>query len=147
MRHGKTPQGKQRDRCRQCSDQGRTLLLDYSYPGPSPYIKAQIGDMAMHASGIRETACVLHVSPTTVIKERKKTPDLPQVNQGLEVLTTAFTAAFFCRGHLESARWMLKQHDYIPQMLSKSRFRRRLHRLNSLLMLLFKLLARIFHKQ
>jgi hypothetical protein len=25
-----------------------------------------------------------------------------------EVLTTAFTAAFFFRGNLESARWMLK---------------------------------------
>ena len=37
----------------------------------------------MHASGIREMARVLHVSPTTVSKERKKTPDLPQVNQGL----------------------------------------------------------------
>src|SRR5262245_64368264 len=27
-----------------------------------------------------------------------------------EVLTTAFTAAFFFRGNFESARWMLKQH-------------------------------------
>src|SRR5215510_10727169 len=41
-----------------------------------------------------------------------------------EVLTTAFTAAFFFRGNLESARWMLKQHDYMPQMLSKSRLNR-----------------------
>jgi hypothetical protein len=30
-----------------------------------------------------------------------------------EVLTTAFTAAVFFRGNLESARWMLKQHHYI----------------------------------
>jgi transposase-like protein len=29
-------------------------------------------DMAMNASGIRDTARVLHVSPTTVIKELKK---------------------------------------------------------------------------
>jgi hypothetical protein len=28
--------------------------------------------MAMNASGIRDAARVLHVSPTTVIKERKK---------------------------------------------------------------------------
>jgi transposase-like protein len=28
--------------------------------------------MAMNASGIRDTARVLHVSPTTVIKELKK---------------------------------------------------------------------------
>jgi hypothetical protein len=56
-----------------------------------------------------------------------------------EVLTTAFPAAFFFRGNLESARWMLKQPHYIPQMLSQSRFRRRLHRLKAPLILLFKL--------
>jgi len=61
-----------------------------------------------------------------------------------EVLTTAFTAAFFFRGNLESARWMLKQHAYIPQMLSKSRFSRRLHRLKEILILLFKLLGHVW---
>jgi hypothetical protein len=29
-------------------------------------------DLALHASGIRDTARVLHVRPTPVIKERKK---------------------------------------------------------------------------
>jgi transposase-like protein len=72
VRHGKTPQGKQRYRCRQCLDRGRTFLLDYSYPGQSSSIKEQMVDMAMNASGIRDTARVLHVSPTTVIKELKK---------------------------------------------------------------------------
>jgi transposase-like protein len=33
VRHGKTPQGKQRDRCRQCPARGPTCLLDDSYPG------------------------------------------------------------------------------------------------------------------
>ena len=61
-----------------------------------------------------------------------------------EVLTTAFTAAFFFRGNLESARWMLKQHDYMPQMLSKSRLNRRLHRLKAILIIVFKLLAHIW---
>jgi transposase-like protein len=72
VRHGKTPQGKQRYRCRQCLDRGHTFLLDYSYPGQSSSIKEQMVDMAMNASGIRDTARVLHVSPTTVIKELKK---------------------------------------------------------------------------
>ncbi len=72
VRHGKTPQGKQRYRCRQCLDRGRTCLLDYSYPGHSSSIKEQMVEMAMNASGIRDTARVLHVSPTTVIKELKK---------------------------------------------------------------------------
>jgi transposase-like protein len=71
VRHGKTPQGKQRYCCRETSCKGRTFLLDYSYPGQSQHIKDQIADMAMNASGIRGTARVLHVNPTTVIKELK----------------------------------------------------------------------------
>jgi transposase-like protein len=35
-------------------------------------VKRQIIDMAMNASGIRDTARVLHVSPTTVISALKK---------------------------------------------------------------------------
>ncbi len=70
VRHGKSPEGKQRYRCRQCLEgDGRTFLLEYAYAGPSPAIKQQIVDMAMNASGIRDTARVLHISPTTVIKE------------------------------------------------------------------------------
>jgi transposase-like protein len=72
VRHGKTPQGKQRYRCRETSCQGRTFLLDYSYPGQSQHIKEQMVEMAMNASGIRDTAHVLHVSPTTVSNELKK---------------------------------------------------------------------------
>jgi hypothetical protein len=61
-----------------------------------------------------------------------------------EVMTTALTAALFFRGTLESARIMLKQHGYIPQMLSKSHFSRRLHRLKETFMLLFKLLGAVW---
>jgi transposase-like protein len=39
VRHGKTPQGKQRYRCRQCPEPSRTFLLDYSYRGQSQHIK------------------------------------------------------------------------------------------------------------
>ncbi len=48
------------------------LPVGYSYAGHCAEIKQQIVDMAMNASGIRDTARVLHVSPTTVIKELKK---------------------------------------------------------------------------
>src|SRR5262249_21839198 len=65
-------EGKQRYRCRACPQRGRTFLLDYAYPGQSQHVKHQIVEMAMKASGIRDTARVLHVSPTTVIKELKK---------------------------------------------------------------------------
>ena len=73
VKHGMSPEGKQRYRCRACLEgRGRTFLLEYSYAGQSPEVKQQIVDMAMNARGIRETARVLHVSPTTVIKELKK---------------------------------------------------------------------------
>jgi transposase-like protein len=74
VRHGKTPQGKQRYRCRETACPGSTFLRDYSSPDQSQHIKEQIVDMAMNASGIRDTARVLQVSPTAVIKELKKRP-------------------------------------------------------------------------
>ncbi|MBM0743314.1 hypothetical protein JOY44_17120 [Phormidium sp. CLA17] len=46
--------------------------MQYKYPGYVPEVKQQISDMAMNGSGIRDTARVLHISPTTVIKELKK---------------------------------------------------------------------------
>ena len=77
VKHGTTPEGKQRYRCRECPDHGRTFLLEYTYAGQSPDVKRQIVDMALHASGVRDTARVPHVSPTTVLKElKKKAPDL-----------------------------------------------------------------------
>src|SRR2546423_11074731 len=73
VRHGLSPEGKQRYRCRGCLEgRGRTFLLEYTYAGQSSEVKQQIVDMAMNASGIRDTARVLHVSPTTVLKELKK---------------------------------------------------------------------------
>ena len=73
VKHGLSPEGKQRYRCRACREgRGRTFLLAYSYAGQSPAVKQQIVDMAMNASGIRDTARVLHVSPTTVINELRR---------------------------------------------------------------------------
>jgi len=73
VRHGKSSEGKQRYRCRQCHEgKGRTFLLDYSYAGQSLVVKEQIDEMAMHASGIRDTARVFKISPTTVINELQK---------------------------------------------------------------------------
>jgi hypothetical protein len=60
-----SPAGKPRDRCRTCLEGcGRTLLLDYASAGPSPAVQPPIVEMAMHASGMRETARVLHGSPS-----------------------------------------------------------------------------------
>ncbi len=72
VKNGKTPQRKQRFLCRASLCDGRTFILDYAYPGQSRQVKEQIVDMAMNGSGIRDTARVLHVSTSTVIKELKK---------------------------------------------------------------------------
>jgi Transposase DDE domain len=61
-----------------------------------------------------------------------------------EIMTTAFIAALFFRGNQESARTMLKQHGYIPHMVSKSRFSRRLHRIKEIFISFFDLLAQIW---
>jgi hypothetical protein len=55
------------------------------------------------------------------------------------IMTTAFIASLFFRGHHESARAMLNQQGYIPHMLSKSRLNRRLHRIKELFIILFNL--------
>ena len=84
VRHGQTRQGKQRYRCREQRCAGRTFLLDYTYAGQSPDVKRQSVDMAMNASGIRDTARVLHISPNTVLHElRKKEGTLESVNTAL----------------------------------------------------------------
>jgi hypothetical protein len=63
-----------------------------------------------------------------------------QINDA-EITTTACIASLCFRGNHESARAMLKQHGYIPHMLSKSRFSRRLHRIKGLFLVLFELLG------
>ena len=70
VRHGLSPEGKQRYRCRACREgRGRTFLLEYTYAGQSLEVKQQIVDRALNASGIRDTARVFLVSLTTVLKE------------------------------------------------------------------------------
>jgi transposase-like protein len=59
VKPGMSSEGKQRYRCRACREGcGRTFLLEYSYAGQSPEVKQQIVEMALNASGIRDTARV-----------------------------------------------------------------------------------------
>jgi hypothetical protein len=50
----------------------------------------------------------------------------------------------FFGGNLESARALLKSDRYIPNMLSKSRFNRRIHRISGLFLYLLQVLGEIF---
>jgi transposase-like protein len=71
-KRGKTENGKQRYICQNSACSVNTFILDYDYNGYLPEVKKKIIDMAVNGSGIRDTARVLDISPTTVIKELKK---------------------------------------------------------------------------
>jgi Transposase DDE domain len=58
-----------------------------------------------------------------------------------EVITTGLVAMLFFRGNFEAARTLLSTSRYIPQMLSRSRLNRRLHRLQNLFLTVFELLG------
>jgi insertion element IS1 protein InsB len=73
-RHGHSAEGKPRYRCYNRDCQRCTFILNYSYQGRLPEVKQQILDMAVNGSGIRDTARVLQISPSTVIAELKKSP-------------------------------------------------------------------------
>jgi transposase-like protein len=72
IKGGKTDAGKQHYRCQQPACPHRSFRLDPAYKGRLPQIKQQVIDMSLNGSGIRDTARVLRISPTTVIKELKK---------------------------------------------------------------------------
>jgi Transposase DDE domain len=61
-----------------------------------------------------------------------------------EIMTTAFVASLFFRGNHESARAMLQQYGYIPHMVRKSRFNRRLHRIKDIFVIVFDFLGKIW---
>jgi len=58
-----------------------------------------------------------------------------------EVMTTAIVAALYFSGNIEKARMYMQEHGYVPKMLSKSRFNRRLHRDADWFLTLFSLLG------
>lgn len=61
-----------------------------------------------------------------------------------EVMTTALGAARFFHGNFAATRLFLQEHGYVPRMLSKSQFNRRLHRTAELFEQLFHGLAELF---
>jgi len=54
-----------------------------------------------------------------------------------EVMTTAIIAMLYFKGNFRLASQYLYEHRYIPNMVSRSRFNRRLHRIADLFMTLF----------
>ena len=72
IKGGKITAGQQRYKCQNTACPCYSFQLDLFYKGRAPAIKAQIVDMSVNGSGIRDTARVLKISPTTVINALKK---------------------------------------------------------------------------
>jgi transposase-like protein len=77
IKAGKQANGTQRYRCQNEQCGRRIFLLQYQDRGRIPEIRRQVVDMALNGSGIRDTARVLRISPTTVIAVLKKSRHSP----------------------------------------------------------------------
>jgi transposase-like protein len=67
IKAGKHANGAQRYRCQNGQWERRIFLLQYQDRGRAPEIRRQVVDLTLNGSGIRDTARVLRISPTTVI--------------------------------------------------------------------------------
>jgi len=74
IKAGKQANGAQRYQCQNGQCKRRIFLLQYQDRGRVPEVRRQVVEMAMNGSGIRDTARVLRISPTTVIAVLKKSP-------------------------------------------------------------------------
>ena len=72
VRYGRQANGEQRYRRNNVACARRIFLVQYYHTGRLPEVKRQMVEMALNGSGIRDTARVLGVSPTTVISTLKK---------------------------------------------------------------------------
>src|SRR5215813_12423931 len=72
IKAGKQANGAQRYQCQNEQCARRIFLLHYQDRGRVPDVRRQVVEMALNGSGVRDTARVLHISPTTVIAILKK---------------------------------------------------------------------------
>jgi insertion element IS1 protein InsB len=82
IKAGKQANGTQCYRCQNKQCPRRIFLLQYHDRGRAPEGRSQVVDMALNGSGVRGTARVLRISPTTVIaivkKSRRASPRQPR---------------------------------------------------------------------
>src|ERR1700752_4756287 len=72
IKAGKQATGSPRYQCQNGQCARRIFLLQYQDRGRVPEVRRQVVDMALNGSGIRDTARVVRISPTTVIAVFKK---------------------------------------------------------------------------
>ena len=96
-----------------------------------PEVRRQVGDMAMNGSGIRDTARVLRISPTTVIAVVKKpftlrhanptllAPPRPRALRVLAGRAAELDEMWSFVGTKEQARWLWHAIEALSQTLDK----------------------------
>ena len=72
IKAGKSTRGTQRYFCKETSCSTKTFMLHYHHKAYAYGIKNQIIDMAINASGVRDTARVLGIHKNTVMSTLKK---------------------------------------------------------------------------
>ena len=72
IKAGNQANSTQRYRCQNGQCARRIFLLQYHNRGRVLEVRRQVVDMAINGSGVRDTARVLRISPTTVIAVLKK---------------------------------------------------------------------------
>jgi insertion element IS1 protein InsB len=83
IKAGKQPKGAQRYRCQNPLCERQLFLLHYQDRGRLPEVRRQVVDMAVKGRGIRDTARVLRINPTTVIAVLKKVSALHPLHAAL----------------------------------------------------------------
>lgn len=76
-----------------------------------------------------------------ILRAMRHKDDIRSQMSDAEVMTTAVVAMLYFSGNFERSRIFLKEMGYIPRMLSKSRFNRRLHQIKPMFLNVFCILA------
>ena len=85
IKGGKTKTGTQRYKCENADCPRYSFQLHLTYKGRLPEIKEQVVDMSLNGSGIRDTARVLKISPTTVINDTIAPAVEPRIMKAIPV--------------------------------------------------------------
>ena len=115
IKGGKTKAGQQREKCQNTDCPRSSLQRDLFYKGRTPAIKEQIVAMRLNGSGIRDTARVLKMSPTTVINPLKKK----------SLLSSRCINRSSPRGHLRRWTWCFSELKKRKSMRCGPPWRRR----------------------
>jgi len=106
IKSGKNAAGTQRYLCQNQDCGTLTFMLDYSYKACEPGMTEKIVEMAINASGIRDTARVLKINKNTVINTlKKKEGSLVQVNPNFQIPTADAKIEFVCEEAEIDEQW------------------------------------------